>query len=219
MNKLDKIVKTCIDEATLSKATKRKVGAVIVLAETGEIIGKGHNYATDGGPCEVNGVTRSQVMHAEIAAITNAKKNYGIDVFKFNKYPKYDMYVTHQPCRDCMLAIENVGINNVVIIDDFLKFDNNKIRYDLIPPEVNKALAEVLTYGAKKYKPNNWKKCSDIEKYIAALLRHLEAHRAGEMLDKDSGLLHIAHALTNAAFVTYFITNKESINEKNNNKT
>lgn len=32
-----------------------------------------------------------------------------------------------------------------------LKFDTDKARYDLIPPEIEEAIAKVLTYGAKKY--------------------------------------------------------------------
>jgi hypothetical protein len=39
-------------------------------------------------------------------------------------------------------------------------------------------------------------------------MRHLEAHRSGELIDPESGRIHMAHILCNAAFLTYF-TQKE----------
>lgn len=92
---------------------------------------------------------------------------------------------------------------------EFIKNDKDKLRYDLIPTEATKALAEVLTYGANKYKPDNWKNCEDVNRYVSALMRHLEAHRSGELRDSESGMLHMSHVLTNAAFLVHFLTNKE----------
>ena len=36
-----------------------------------------------------------------------------------------------------------------------LKYDDDKPRMDLIPPSVYKSLADVLTFGFKKYKKEN----------------------------------------------------------------
>lgn len=88
-----------------------------------------------------------------------------------------------------------------------LKFDNDKLLYSLIPPETTKALAEVLTFGAKKYAPNNWQLVENGKtRYLDALFRHLEAFRSGETHDPDSGLHHLAHVLTNVAFLHYLHT-------------
>ena len=88
-----------------------------------------------------------------------------------------------------------------------LKFDNDKLLYSLIPPETTKALAEVLTFGAKKYAPGNWKLVENGQtRYLDALFRHLEAFRSGETHDPDSGLHHLAHVLTNVAFLHYLHT-------------
>ena len=84
---------------------------------------------------------------------------------------------------------------------DFKKKDDNKMRYDLIPPSLMKGVAQVLTFGAEKYEPNNWKKVDNPERYVAALYRHLEAWREGEETDYESGLSHLAHAATNLAFL------------------
>ena len=86
-----------------------------------------------------------------------------------------------------------------------LKFDKGKLRYSLIPPEATKAIAEVLTFGAQKYAPNSWQSVPNAhERYLDALMRHLEAYRAGELTDPESGLPHMSHLLCNAAFLSYF---------------
>jgi hypothetical protein len=37
------------------------------------------------------------------------------------------------------------------------KFDQGKIRLDLIPPQTIIDVGQVLTYGASKYGPENWR--------------------------------------------------------------
>ncbi len=82
------------------------------------------------------------------------------------------------------------------------KDDQGKLRYDLIPTEALEALASVLTYGARKYKPEGWRWVEDANsRYYAALMRHLEAWRQGEHQDPESELPHMAHVLANATFL------------------
>ena len=92
--------------------------------------------------------------------------------------------------------------------EDGVKYDAGKLRMELIPPEAIEALAEVITYGANKYNDDNWKKVSK-DRYIGALMRHLNAYRKGELYDDESGLTHMAHILTNAAFLIYKEENDE----------
>lgn len=88
---------------------------------------------------------------------------------------------------------------------EFMKFDNQKIAgYHLIPREAMDAMAQVLDYGAKKYSPNNWKQCDDISRYQDALWRHILAYLDGEEVDVESGLPHLAHAITNLSFLIWF---------------
>lgn len=186
-----------LQESMKSPCNKRKVGAVIVDA-IGYIVSSGYNYNMVDGPCEdSDGKTLDSVIHAEVAAITNAVKD-----MKHFKRP-LTIYVTHNPCVNCLAEIKRVGIENIVVVEQFMKFDTSKLRYDLIPTSTTKALAQVLTYGAKKYKPNNWQNVDDPDRYVAALYRHLEAWRDGEKADKESGLPHLAHALTNVAFLLH----------------
>lgn len=186
--------------AETSVCKKRKVAAVIVDNE-GRIVCTGVNRPPPGyTSCETpHGESLPGVIHAERDAV--------------QKFPPkspngpFTMYVTHKPCDTCKALVIKAGISKVVVDTQFLKFDKNKLRYDLIPTESAKAEAEVLTYGAKKYKANNWKRADDTSRYTAALYRHLEAWRAGELIDKESGLSHLAHAKTNIAFLIWFEAN------------
>lgn len=88
-----------------------------------------------------------------------------------------------------------------------LKYDGDKLQYSLIPPETLAALAEVLTFGAKKYSPGNWMLVPEGERrYTDALFRHIEAWRSGEKLDPESGLPHLSHALACLTFLHYLTT-------------
>lgn len=83
-----------------------------------------------------------------------------------------------------------------------VKDDGGKLRFDLIPPEVETALAEVLTFGANKYTDDGWRTVPNAEKrYTAALGRHLNAAKRGETFDPESNLTHLQHALCNLTFL------------------
>lgn len=86
-----------------------------------------------------------------------------------------------------------------------LKFDGQKPKMDLLFDGTPNALLEVgkvLTFGAKKYAAHNWKQVEGgTTRYKAALIRHLLAQSAGEKVDQDSGLPHLAHIACNALFL------------------
>ena len=75
-----------------------------------------------------------------------------------------------------------------------MKYDGNKIRYDLIDSYSLHKLAEVYTFGAEKYDDNNWRKGFEFSRIFGALMRHSWAFWRGQNLDKESGLPHLAHA-------------------------
>lgn len=193
----DEIHKLLIKIASLSPAKKRKVGALLVdINDLGEYtaLAAGYNYNLSGGPCEYeDGNTHENVIHAEVACINNIAKDLEID-------EQTIMLITHPPCDGCKAAMEAIGIPYEVF-GDFLKFDTNKPRMALVPPSLSLEVAEVLTYGAKKYKPNNWRKVRSRERYISALERHLCALKSGEEIDPESGLPHATHIACNAAFL------------------
>lgn len=97
----------------------------------------------------------------------------------------------------------NAGWELIEVKSDeaFVKDDSSKLRYGLIPPAVLAEEAAVMTFGAQKYSPDNWRKCEDPSRYVDAALRHFEAWRGGEALDPESGLHHLAHARCCLAFL------------------
>jgi hypothetical protein len=82
-----------------------------------------------------------------------------------------------------------------------VKFDAQKLRLDLLDPYAIEQLAAVLTFGAGKYQPHNWRKGISKSRLIAAALRHLFAYLRGEDNDRESGLSHVAHAMCNLMFL------------------
>jgi hypothetical protein len=94
----------------------------------------------------------------------------------------------------------------------FEKFDNGKAQMSLLDPHFIEGIAEVLTIGAKKYSPDNWKRCKDKSRYVDALYRHFTAYMKGEEVDPESGLSHLYHMGCNIMFLDFF--DREDINEK-----
>ena len=82
--------------------------------------------------------------------------------------------------------------------------NQGKTRYDLIPSYAQEQYAEVMTFGANKYSDRNWEKGMAWSKVIASLKRHIQAIEMGEDYDQESGLLHSAHVMCNAGFLTEF---------------
>lgn len=91
--------------------------------------------------------------------------------------------------------------------DNGIKFDAKKIQMELLPLRELQEVARVLTYGARKYAPGNWKKVPDMrERYTGALLRHLTAYREGITFDGETcpnPLRHIAQVACNALFLLW----------------
>ena len=132
------------------------------------------------------------------------KKRSEADIIRF-----YGAVCNCSPNNYCIMCTES-EIDIQSLSEKGLKFDTGKLQYSLIPTETTKALAEVLTFGARKYAPNNWMLVENGKtRYLDALYRHLEAFRSGETLDPESSLHHLAHALTNLAFLHYLETTKK----------
>ena len=90
-----------------------------------------------------------------------------------------------------------------------LKDQNKKTKYELIPVRMLKALSKVLTFGAKKYSPENYKN-EPVEGYVDSMFRHYVAWKEGEYYDPESGLPHVYHMFANAGFIVCL----EEINQK-----
>lgn len=86
-----------------------------------------------------------------------------------------------------------------------VKFDIGKPQWSLIPANPMAEVVDVLTYGAKKYSPDNWQHVDDPDtRYFNAAMRHIWAWRQGEQYDDESHHSHLAHAVCCLFFLMAF---------------
>lgn len=116
MNRDNHWIVNVLEYVTLnSTATRKKVGAIIVK-DYNFIVGQGFNSmprTAENQACEDEcGKTRSDVIHAEAKAITNAA---------MNGYSTKDatLYCTIPPCPVCCGLIIEAGISRVVYKDKY----------------------------------------------------------------------------------------------------
>ena len=94
------------------------------------------------------------------------------------------------------------------------KYDESKPDMSLLSPLALTYLAQVLTFGAKKYAPNNWRKGIDQSRLVSAALRHITAFNAGEDVDPETGLPHMAHAMCCCMFSVELQTSETNIDSR-----
>tara|TARA_Y100000310_G_C20621684_1_gene783667 strand:- start:1106 stop:1435 length:330 start_codon:yes stop_codon:yes gene_type:complete len=89
-----------------------------------------------------------------------------------------------------------------------MKHDKGKPMLGLVPPltatRIARVMAECVERTEAPYAINSWRNVKPVTRYLDALERHVEAIKDGELIDLDSGLPHIDHVLTNAAFLAWF---------------
>jgi len=68
-----------------------------------------------------------------------------------------------------------------------------KSRPDLFPPRALQLAGEVLAFGETKHPDEKWKRMT-ADDHIAASLRHLLEHLAGNLNDSESTKLHLTHS-------------------------
>lgn len=125
-----------------------------------------------------------------------------------------DVSIEDNPCTTCSFDPISKDYSKWVAIDVFknienkstgVKYDNGKPQWSLLPFKALKEVVEVLTYGAKKYAPDNWKKVPDARRrYIDAGFRHFTAYASGETHDPETGKHHLAHAICCLLYLVAF---------------
>ena len=95
-----------------SSAKRKKVGAVIVKDD--RIISIGYNGMPAGwdNECEIDNVTKPEVLHAESNAIAKLAKSV-------ESGEGATMFVTCAPCLDCAKLIYQSGITEVYYAEDY----------------------------------------------------------------------------------------------------
>lgn len=116
-------------------------------------------------------------------------------------------YNCHSYCnwvaRDFLSNVPDTPVQAGVVAG--VKFDQDKPQWTLVPFKALDEVVKVLTSGARKYAPDNWKKVPNArQRYIDAAFRHMSAYAAGEKLDDETGKSHLAHAMCCLLFLLAF---------------
>lgn len=95
-----------------------------------------------------------------------------------------------------------------------IKFDEDKLRWDLLPWREVEQIVKIFTFGAHKYADDNWQLVvtKDPRRYFAAAMRHIVKWKKGIKADKESGLNPLAHALCDILFLLWK-DNEDEINK------
>ena len=94
-----------------------------------------------------------------------------------------------------------------------MKFDDEKPRMDLLPPNAIEELAKAMTYGAKKYGDDNYLNGEMLNpnRLVAAGLRHTFSYLKGNKINEESGLHHLSHALASFAMAIEILIRKKEL--------
>ena len=82
-----------------------------------------------------------------------------------------------------------------------LRYNQDKNRIGLVPASLERYVGAALTYGSKKYEPNNWRKGFPWSSVLDSLCRHLNEFKDGGDFDEESGLPLLALIGCNVAFL------------------
>ena len=110
----------------------------------------------------------------------------------------------------CALTAEVTSTDNL----GGIKHDSDKPDYSLLPPGPIDMIAQVWTFGKKKYAAYNWCKGFLWSRPIAAALRHIFAFMRGENLDPESGKPHLAHAICCLMMLLEFLETNTGIDDR-----
>ncbi len=115
------------------------------------------------------------------------------DFFKLVEALRYDSPPPIRPTASESTSPRGPTITNTKQ-EGGIKHDENKPRMDLLSTVWIEGVANVLTFGARKYDAHNWRKGLARSRLLGACLRHIFSYLSGEDYDKETGLLHLHHA-------------------------
>lgn len=88
-----------------------------------------------------------------------------------------------------------------------------KGRYDLIPVEAIRRMAEVYERGATKYGDNNWRAGGPYSRFIDSGLRHIYSYIRNEQSQVEQDEDHLAQAVFNLFALIYLEQHKPGLND------
>jgi hypothetical protein len=112
-------------------------------------------------------------------------------------------------------TIEEIARTKLRILQNkALKYDSEKPRLELLPARPLIEIAKVLTQGAQKYADYDWEKGVEWGRTYGSIQRHLLSWHAGEDLDPESNLSHLAHAACQLLFLIEFLETHRELDNR-----
>lgn len=95
-----------------------------------------------------------------------------------------------------------------------VKHDQDKPDMSLLSSIALTKVAQVMTFGKKKYSAHNWRGGFAWSRPLAAAARHLYAYIGGEDKDPETGLSHLAHACCCLFFILEFEDTRPDLDDR-----
>ena len=89
-----------------------------------------------------------------------------------------------------------------------------KPQLSLLPKVALDGAAKAFMYGNEKYAPWSWVDGHPWSLLIDAAMRHITQTNDGELYDKESGLLHVYHAISTLMMLAYMIENRGDLDDR-----
>ena len=100
------------------------------------------------------------------------------------------------------------------MLEEGIKYDTNKPRMELLPPDSLEEIAKVLTFGVEKYGEYNWTKGLKWSRLIGSSLRHLTSWMKGQDKDPETGLSHLSHLGACVLFLLYYEKHRPDLDDR-----
>jgi len=114
------------------------------------------------------------------------------------------------PCPGCQ---QKAGAP-IALVANGVKHDQGKPDMSLLSHIGLVKIAEVMTFGSKKYSRDNWRGGFAWSRPLAAAARHLYAYIGGEDKDPETGLSHLAHCACCLLFVLEFEETHKELDDR-----
>lgn len=121
--------------------------------------------------------------------------------------------IVHNKDRLANLMVDKAQESQTEPVSVKNDFQDNKLRWDLLPLEEIEDIVRVYHAGAKKYGPNRWQNLEDgINRYRAASQRHMMEYLRGNKIDEETGCYHLACCAWNIIAMLYLDKHGKGIN-------
>lgn len=95
-----------------------------------------------------------------------------------------------------------------------IKHDQDKPDMSLLSNTALVKVAQVMTFGKRKYSAHNWRGGFVWSRPLAAAARHIYAYIGGEDKDPETGLSHLAHACCCLFFILEFEETRPDLDDR-----